>query len=138
MKNFLIQKIKINILLLTLTCASCVSTQSVVDRFGQKWLGKNFDEFVLRYGIPYRKFALNSGDIVYAWNSGISSVAIPATATTNFYGNTAYTRYSGGNSINMFCEMQLTTTRTGTIKDIMITKDTFGAWVTSRCHEVLE
>jgi hypothetical protein len=117
------------LLLSALVCTSCVSTQSVVDRFGQKWIGQNFDEFVLRYGTPYRKFELNSGDIVYVWNSGTSSVAVPATATTNVYGNTAYTQLSGGENINMFCEMQLVTDRAGVIRQVIILKDTIGFWL---------
>lgn len=140
MKSSLIQKIGTGtfILFLALVCAACVSTQSVVDRFGQKWVGKDFDEFVLRYGTPYRKFELNSGDIAYAWNSGTSSIAMPAAATTNIYGNTAYTQVSGGGNINMSCEMQLVTDRAGVIKQVRILKDTIGRWATSRCHEVLE
>lgn len=121
-----------------LLSSSCVSTQAVIDRFGQKWVGRNFDEFVMSYGAPYRRFELNSGGTAYVWNSGISSIAIPATATTNVYGNTAYTQVSGGGNINMFCEMQLVTDRSETIRQITILKDTIGRWVTSRCHEVLE
>lgn len=125
-------------LIATLLCTACVSTQSVVDRFGQKWVGRNFDEFVVQYGAPYRKFDLNSGGIAYVWNSGTSSIAMPATATTNIYGNTAYTQVSGGGNINMFCEMQLVTDQSGIIRQVTIMKDTIGFWVTSRCHEVLE
>jgi hypothetical protein len=126
------------VLVLFVLCTACVSTQSVVDRFAQKWMGQNFDQFVLRYGQPYRKFELNSGDIAYDWNSGTSSMPIPATATTNVYGNTAYTQVSGGGNIDMFCEMQIVTDRTGIIKQVTILKDTIGLWATSRCHEVLD
>ena len=126
------------VLILVFTCTACVSTQSVVDRVAQKWAGQNFDGFVLRYGQPYRKFDLNSGDIAYVWNSGISSISMPATATTNVYGNTAYTQMSGGGNIDVFCEMQIVTDRTGIIRQVTILKDTIGLWVTSRCHEVLD
>ena len=126
------------ILSAAMLCTACVSTQSVVDRFGQKWVGRNFDEFVIQYGAPYRKFELNSGGTAYVWNSGTSSIAMPATATTNVYGNTAYTQVNGGGNINMFCEMQLVTDQSGVIRQVTILKDTIGLWVTSRCHEVLE
>lgn len=125
-------------LVLLFLCAGCVSTQSVADRFAPKWVGKNFDEFVLKYGAPFRKFELNSGDFSYVWNSGTASVAMPATATTSVYGNTAYTQMSGGGNINMFCELQIVTDRAGNIKQITILRDTIGFWCTSRCHEVLE
>ena len=126
------------ILGVALLASGCVSTQAVVDRFGQKWIGRNFDEFVMRYGAPYRKYDLNNGGTAYVWNSGTSSIAMPATATTNVYGNTAYTQVSGGGNINMFCEMQLVTDSAGAIRQVTILKDTIGFWVTSRCHEVLE
>ena len=121
-----------------LLCTGCVSTQAVVDRFSQKWIGRNFDDFVMRYGAPYQQFALNSGGTAYVWNSGTSSITMPTTATTNFYGNTAYTQVNGGGNINMFCEMQLVTDSSGIIRQITILKDTVGFWGTSRCHEVLE
>lgn len=123
---------------LVLLGSGCVSTQAVADRFGQKWIGRNFDEFVMSYGAPYRKFELNSGGTAYVWNSGTSSVAMPTTATTNVYGNTAYTQVNGGGNINMFCEIQFVTDSSGTIRQITILKDTIGFWVSSRCHEVLE
>jgi len=126
------------LLVLSFACAACVSTQSVVNRFGQKWVGQNFDDFVLRYGMPYRKFELNNGSIAYVWNSGISSVSMPVTATTNIYGNTAYTQIHGGGSIRTYCEVQLITDQTGVIRQVNILKDTIGLWATSRCHEVLK
>lgn len=125
------------LIVLTLLCTACVSTQSVVDRFGQQWGGRKFDEFVVRYGAPYRKFELSNGGVAYVWNSGTSSFAMPATATTNIYGNTAYTQVSGGGNIEMFCEVQFVTDQSGTIIQILM-RDTWGFWATSRCHEVLE
>ena len=95
------------------------------------------DEFVLRYGAPYSAINLNSGDIAYVWNSGITSLTMPATATTEISGNTAYTQVYGGGAINMQCEVQLVVDAEGTIKSVRILKDTIGAWATSRCHEVL-
>ena len=117
--------------------SACVSTQSVVDRFGEEWIGKNFDEFVLRYGTPYKRFELQSGDVVYTWNSGTVSMQMPTSATTNVYGNTAHTQVYGGGNIDMFCEMQFVTNPKGIITEVTILKDTVGFWVTSRCHEVL-
>ena len=122
----------------SIVLSGCVSTQSVVDRLGNRYVGKNFDEFVLSRGVPQQKFVLSSGDIAYVWNSGTSSVAIPMTATTTGYGDTATTNVSGGGSIHMFCEVQFVTSPEGTIKRITILKDTIGFWTTSMCHEVFD
>lgn len=129
---------RVLILLFAMVCAACVSTQSVADRFSTQWIGRNFDEFVLRYGTPYKEFKLNNGATVYVWNSGTASMGIPATATTRVYGNTAYTQMSGGGSIDMFCEMQVVTDQRGAIQQVKILRDTIGLWATSRCHEVLD
>jgi len=67
--------------------SACATTQQVNNDFSKKWLGKNFDGFVVKYGAPYRSFQLQNGDTAYTWNSGIISVDMPATATTNTYGN---------------------------------------------------
>lgn len=140
MENILVRVTRLifPLLVLTVLCAGCVSTQSVVNRLGSRWIDKNFDEFVLRYGVPQKKFELNSGDFAYVWNSGTSSIDLPATATTNIYGNTAYTQMNSGGRINMFCEVQIVTTRNGIIKHITILKDTIGFWTTSKCHEVFD
>jgi hypothetical protein len=124
--------------MLFLTCTACVSTQQVADNFGKKWLGRNMDDFIRQYGLPYKQYAFKEGNVVYVWNSGISSFTMPATATTQVYGNTAYTQIRGGGSINMFCEMELTTDQAGVIRRFIITRDTIGLGSTSRCYEVLE
>jgi hypothetical protein len=118
--------------------SSCATTSNTLKRLDSQWTGKNFDEFVLKNGSPYREFSLKNGDILYTWNSGISSVDMPQYATTNIYGNTAYTNFSGGGSIKMYCEIQLQVGINNRIKKVKILKDTFGKWVPSRCHETLE
>jgi ABC-type uncharacterized transport system auxiliary subunit len=123
---------------LALLLSGCVSTQAVVDRLGNKYVGKNFDEFVINHGTPRQKFTLSSGDIVYTWNSGTSSIAMPATATTTAYGNTATTTINGGGSIDMYCEAQFVTSPNGLIKQVSILKDTVGFWTTSMCHEIFD
>ncbi|MBI3596362.1 MAG: hypothetical protein HY203_04325 [Nitrospirae bacterium] len=123
---------------LSIILSSCVSTQSVVDKLGSLYIGKNFDEFVLNRGVPQKKFVLSNGDVAYVWNSGTSSVAMPVTANTTGYGNTAKTTVSGGGSIDMFCEVQFVTSPAGIIKQVSILKDTIGFWTTSMCHEVFD
>jgi hypothetical protein len=126
----------LNLAFFSVALAGCISTQSVADRLGSQYIGKNFDEFVLNRGAPQQKFVLSNGNIAYVWNSGTSSVAFPMTATTTGYGNTATTNISGGGSIKMFCEVQFVTSPEGTIKSITILRDTVGLWTTSMCHEV--
>ena len=55
------------VLVFIFTCIACVGTQKVV---GQKWVGKNVDQFVLRNGQTTQKFELKSGHIAYIWSSG--------------------------------------------------------------------
>jgi len=126
------------VLVVVFACIACVSTQSVVDQVAQKWVGQNFDQFALRNGQPSRKFELKSGDIAYVWNSGTAFMSVPRTGITNIYGNTVYAYMDGGGKIEMFCEMQIVTDRTGIIREIMILKDTIGLSSTSRCHDILE
>ena len=116
----------------------CVSEQSVVNDLKTNFDGKNFDEFVLKFGVPQSKFALNSGEIAYIWNSGTTSVQMPATATTTTAGNTSTSQIVGGGSLNLVCELQIVTAPDGTIRHMKIMKDSIGMWTTSRCHEVLK
>lgn len=55
----------------------CVSTQSVAEHLGTRYVGKSFDEFVIVHGAPYKSFALSSGETAYVWNSGVTSVGMP-------------------------------------------------------------
>lgn len=113
----------------------CISTLSVERKFEPLWLGRNFDEFVMQYGIPSRKFDLSNGDVAYTWNPGTKSVSMPISGTTNSSG---YTQIGGGGSIDMTCELQILTDKSGVIKQVKIMKDSVGVWTTSRCHELLK
>ncbi len=89
-----------------------------------QWIGKDFDRFVLKYGSPYKKFNLLNGDVLYTWNSGVSSVNIPQLETTSVYGNTVSTQIYGVGSIKLYCEIQLQVSSKGFIKKLTILKDT--------------
>ena len=122
------------VLFVVLFLSACVTTQGVADRLALKWAGKNIDEFVIRYGAPYKQYRLNSGDIAHVWNSG--TFAMSTTATTKVDGNTALTSISGG-GIRTNCEMQLVTSSAGVIRQVTILKDAIGLWSTSSCYEIL-
>jgi hypothetical protein len=121
-----------------LALSGCVSTQAVNERLSNKYMGKNFDEFVIKHGSPRQTFKLSNGDIAYTWNSGTTKYQTPATATTTSTGNTATTQISGGSSIDMFCEAQFITGADGIVKSVNILKDTTGFWTTSMCHEIFD
>lgn len=132
---------KIFYLFCSLIFSGCVSTQSVIDGFYPLWVDRNFDEFVLTYGAPYSSFKLQSGSTLYKWSSGVDTVSMPVTTNGTVYntgyGTANYTSYSSGGSINMVCEMDILVDESNKIQSIKITKDSTGAWVTSRCSEVL-
>ncbi len=121
---------------------ACVSTQSVIDGFYPLWVNRDFDEFVLTYGVPYSSFKLQSGSTLYKWSSGVDTVSMPVTTNGTVYntgyGTANYTSYSSGGSINMVCEMDILVDESNKIQSIKITRDSIGAWVTSRCSEVLD
>jgi hypothetical protein len=120
--------------------SGCTTTQQAMVRANNRYVGKNFDEFVLERGIPTSKYQLNNGDYVYVWNSGIISYNMPATTTMNgtvspygsYYGTATTT---GGGTLNVFCEVRIHTKSDGTIISIEPVRDTIGNWEMSRCSE---
>lgn len=123
---------------LGLMLVGCVSTQTVVNKMGQKYIGTNFDDFVLKHGAPYRNFTLSTGEVVQIWSSGVTKVAMPGTATTSYYGNTATTSITPGGDAEMYCEVQFKVDKENIIRQVTILKDTLGSWTTSMCHEIFD
>ena len=125
---------------LLLVISGCGSTQEAMMRANNRYVGKNIDEFVLERGIPQSKYQLNNGNFVYVWNSGVTSFQMPSTTTVsgrvdsfgNYYGSGTT---SGGDTINVFCEIQILTTGEGKIISITPLRDTWGIWTLSRCSE---
>ena len=97
------------VLLTALGISGCVSTQTVTERVGQRYVGKPLDEFVRKHGAPQQRVALSGGDVRHVWNDG---------------------------GTMLVCEVELITSPAGTIKRVAILKDTIGIWTTSMCHEV--
>lgn len=121
--------------------SACVSTQSVVNELSSKYVGKNVDSFFIANGAPVQRHQLNSGEILWVWDSGVTSVYIPSQTTitgTNYGGVANYTATTyGGGSMSLRCVVQFMTASDGTIKSIRILRDTIGWWTTSMCHESL-
>ena len=134
-------KSMLSILLLSIF-AGCTTTQQAATMLKSNFVGKNMDDFVLRYGAPIQKHQLNSGDLLYVWNSGVKSYGIPATTSiqgsTSPYGFSGTAVTTGGGAINVFCEVQIVTASDGAIKSISPTRDTIGDWTTSRCAEIFK
>lgn len=130
------------ILTFVFVISACSTTQQAADKLQSDFIGKNFDEFVVRYGPPYKKHELNSGDLLYLWNSGVKSYAMPQTTTIQgaisrySYSETATT--TGGGAIKVYCELQIVTSPNGTIKEIKPIRDTIGDWEMSRCAEIFK
>ena len=96
-----------------------------------------FDDFVLRYGPPQNKYSMNNGDVAYLWNSGASSIGMPAHANPQQPGDQAFPQYSGSGNVDVLCEVQIITNKEGIIRQINIMRDTMGTRLTSRCREVI-
>jgi hypothetical protein len=131
---------RISVVLVAALLTACASTQDAAAALGVRYAGKNIDEFVVRYGAPYQRHELNSGDIMYTWSSGVTSYQMPSTTTaqgtrtpTGFVGVATTT---GGGTLSTFCEVQIITTPAGLVKSIYPIRDTLGNWAISRCAEV--
>jgi len=135
--------VKILFLVFFVLVSACVSTQKVADKIGYRYIGQNLDLFVRENGIPYSKYQMSGGGYIYAWNSGVVALKMPA--TTSFSGNVSSTGYvngtattTGGGTWNLYCEIRIQTDRNNTVNSITIINDTWGRWTTSRCHEVFK
>ena len=108
-----------------------------------KYIGQNMDAFVMANGAPQSSYQLNNGGKVYRWSSGVRSIPLPSTTNVNVHDN-GYGNYTGnaittgGGSLNMRCELQITTDASDTITNITCTADTMGKWQFSRCAEVIK
>lgn len=140
-----------------LALSSCVATKEMADKLNAQYAGRSADEFFLKYGAPATRHQLNSGDVMFLWNSGVTTFAMPETTTTTtthtgtvnglsgggvttgtYSGvSRSMSSTSGGGAIKTQCEVQLVTASDGTIRNLRITKNTIGNWLPSRCDEVL-
>lgn len=126
----------------SLLCVGCASTQEAANTLTRNFVDKNIDTFVVRYGAPYQRHELNSGDLLYTWSSEIRSYGLPTTTAVqgirspSGFSGTATT--TGGGTIRVFCEVQIVTAKDGTVKSISPFRDTIGRWTTSRCAEVFK
>lgn len=114
---------------------SCVTTRQAIGKISNRFVGKHLDEFVLQHGAPFSKYSLKSGDFLYTWSSGVSTLSMPATTTVYGGGSSATAVTSGGSSIDMECALRIQTSADGVIKMVVVQRDTIGMWSTSMCDE---
>lgn len=131
------------ILALLFTIVGCTTTQQAMDRANNAYTGHNIDELVLRLGSPCGNHQLNNEQQVYTWSLGNHTYNMPSTTSSSgyvdrwgHYNGSSYT--SGGDAINIGCDIQVITTGDGTIIGITALRDTWGAWTTSRCAEIFK
>jgi hypothetical protein len=70
------------------------------------YVGRDITEVVLDYGPPSASFDMPDGRTAFQWSITSSFVA-PTYATTNVYGNTAFTNISGGGVSTQSCAYTL-------------------------------
>lgn len=137
--------------------SSCVMTKEMTEKLNVTYSGKNTDEFFLKYGLPAAKQQMNSGDIIYVWDSGATTFTSPTTTTMtsrtqgtmagnygsgvangNYIGTTTTNAVStGGGTVVTRCRVQILSSPEGVVRDIKIIENTIGNWLPSRCDEVL-
>lgn len=106
-----------SIIALSFLLAGCVTDQAT-DQLQSQWLGKPFDQFVLKHGAPKGSAKLADGRTVYDWEDRYDGTTIT------------------GAQVHVGCAARIVVAR-GAIESIEATKDTLGRFTVSRCAEVL-
>jgi hypothetical protein len=87
---------QLSLLAAAVALGGCVSSQEVADTQFSKYVGTNVDAFFIANGAPVQKHQLNNGDLLWVWDSGVTSVYMPATTNitgTNYGGQANYTAW---------------------------------------------
>ena len=69
-------------LVVLLALSRCASTQDAEKAVGDKYIGRDSDEFFSRYGPPRSYFELNNGGRVYTWVGGEGNIHVPEQTQT--------------------------------------------------------
>jgi hypothetical protein len=121
--------------------SGCTTTSDAMNKIGY-YKNKNADDFFIRNGMPMQAFQLQNGQKIYRWSSTSASVFMPAITTysgsTGPMGNISGSSFTqGGYTANLQCLIDIQVDEKNIIIGINAVKDTWGAWQTSRCNEVL-
>jgi hypothetical protein len=127
---------------LCLSLLGCSTTRDGLNRLSP-YVGQPVDTFFYRFGMPVAVHEFSDKSRVYRWSSGQRSVHMPA--VTSFSGSVTPagtlaggSHTFGGFSVSLECILDLQTNPQGVVQQIKAIKDTWGAWETSRCAEVLK
>ena len=132
-------KLSFLIVLITFLSGCMKTTQTVTDETFAKWKGMPVSVFFLQYGAPSSKYQATETQTIYKWVGGVASVSMPMTANTTYnanqFGGNAFTTFSGGQTVNMSCQIDIITESDRIVS--MRFYDSIGAWRLSRCDEML-
>lgn len=129
------------VVLASIACVGCSTTQDGLRRLNP-YIGKHADIFFTHFGMPSAAYEFSDKRRVYRWSSGAQAVHMPSVTSytgsvgpTGLVSGSAFT--TGGFAVSMECVLDITTTSSGQIESIRAVRDTWGAWETSRCAEVI-
>jgi hypothetical protein len=111
------KRIMIFISCVALLATGCISKRAMTDRMSTGLVGKRFDEFVVKYGAPYRNFPLSDGRVSYTW-SNIETVRSPIIVSPLGAG-----AFAAGGPITNCCEVQLIVDGDGRITNVSVLRD---------------
>ena len=119
-------------------CANTLkSTTDVQAELGSRYRGAPAENFFRNNGLPMGAMATSSGGTIYQWRSDVVVTQMPVTATTRVVGNQAFTNFSGGQTREQFCAIQIEANKSGNVVSVRIMADTIGMMTLSRCVEVV-
>ncbi|WP_395017334.1 hypothetical protein [Dongia sp.] len=121
-----------------LCLAACTTTQQATDHLKSAWIGRSADDFVARYGIPKGQYRMQNGDNMLAWGDTANTLQTVSDGGHVDPESGIYVEDTTTVPREMSCDVQLTVSPNGMIKDVIITRDTVGKWNNSRCAEVFE
>lgn len=119
-----------------LSLSGCVSGSAVHEDFTARWVGKPLDEFTIKYGLANGSQRLKDGRTVVEWADryGVGNNGSPLVGLGASIGGAE----NQGGSFQLSCQLRLIIDPSGRIEQVIVTKDTIGRWVNSRCAEVLK
>lgn len=97
--------IRIVTLVAVLLTSACATEGKLQKRLNSA-VGQNIDWVVAGWGYPQGQFRAPNGNTVYVYSQS-GTLQMPATATSNVYGNTVQTTVHGGGQLAYGCSIYL-------------------------------
>jgi hypothetical protein len=115
--------------------SGCTTTEQANEVLATKFVGQSTDSFFLQYGPPSGSHQLNDGRVIYQWEERPRHYTRPSTSTAKVYGSTTYITTTPGATFDVQCQVRIIA-KDGKVQEILSSRDTWGEWQTSRCHEI--